>query len=97
MTHLRTYLLGVFAWLLIAAQGMAFAHTASFGDAPHDHDGITCDVAVLEDQGDIALPPSPLPTPPVLAFADTPRVFAFVSAPVMQPPARAPPPRAPPH
>ena len=97
MTHLRTYLLGVFAWLLIAAQGMAFAHTASFGDAPHDHDGITCDVAVLEDQGDIALPPPPLPNPPVLALADTPRVFAFVSAPVTQPPARAPPPRAPPH
>ena len=96
MTHLRTYLVGIFAWLLVAAQGVAFAHTASFGDAPHEHDGVTCDVAVLEDQGDIALPPPPLPNATVVDFTDAPRAFAFVSARLPQPPARAPPPRAPP-
>ena len=78
------------------AQGLAGAHAAAFGDAPHEHDGAPCVLALgsQADEDDAALPPVPCPlegrvTPAeATAFALTAAIRPTVTA---HPPGRAPP------
>ncbi len=71
------------------------AHAASYGDGPHEHDGIACAVTVLAEE-DMAL----LPVLPVSEFSQAPKPAhydaVFSSALYITPQGRAPPPRAPP-
>lgn len=96
MLQLRTYLVAFVAWLLIAASGVSIAHTAEHGHGPHDHDGIACDIAVLEDEADLALPPPEAPSLHTELREAAPQSVAFTSIDWLAAPARAPPGRAPP-
>ena len=95
MRALRRHILAFTALLLMIAQGASFAHAASFGGEMHSHDGVLCDVALLEEDMEAALPA------PDLVMVDAPIwnvVFETVAVArdVPRPPARAPPPRGPP-
>lgn len=97
MKSTATYRYGIalFAALFLIVQSFSFAHANSYGDAPHDHDGVECSLAVLAADQDVILPAplaiEPLPrreteTPP------TPRTEIFYKIPQ----GRTPPPRGPP-
>jgi len=87
----------LFALTLLLGQGVASAHIASYGDTPHDHDGVACTVALLAEDADIAVPPPPAPdiTRAVSYTSDWQDAFAQRALPART--ARGPPPRAPPH
>lgn len=81
--------------LFLAFQISASAHTTTFGDAPHEHDGISCVITTLAEIDQDILPVEPEvlaePSPIVLVWHET---FTSTSATTSQ--TRAPPPRAPP-
>lgn len=89
------WLIGAFAALFIFLQSYSVAHAASYGDAPHDHDGIACAVTVLGDDESVILP-----VPPVfdtLTVEATETIYPeFSSTVYIRPQTRAPPPRGPP-
>jgi len=87
--------MGAFIALFFALQSYSVAHASSYGDAPHEHDGISCAVTVLADDHLVVLP-----TPPVFEIIIADKVETFypdlVSAAYITPHGRAPPPRGPP-
>jgi len=89
------WLIGTFIALFFALQSYSVSHASTYGDAPHEHDGIACAVTVLaDDQAGI------MPTPPVfytLISDVTETIYPdFTSALYIRPQTRAPPPRGPP-
>lgn len=87
-------------WVLLAAltvftQTVSLAHAASNGDAPHEHNGIACDLGGLVTPDVVIEPPVNVPIlldfKPVKAAISTRQVIAWT-----WPPGRAPPPRSPP-
>ena len=89
------WLLGAFIALFFALQSYSIAHASSYGDAPHEHDGIACSVTVLADDHVVALPTVLIFETLIANTAET--VYPdFTSAAYITPQSRAPPPRAPP-
>ena len=87
-------------WVLLGAltfivQAASLAHAASNGDAPHEHDGVTCELGLLVVQDAVIEPPIAVPTRlhllPVRKIFLVRRTIAWT-----WPPGRAPPPRSPP-
>jgi len=50
------WLIGAFIALFFTLQSYSLSHASSFGDVPHDHDGIACDITVIAPDEDISLP-----------------------------------------
>ncbi|WP_147405902.1 hypothetical protein [Litorimonas taeanensis] len=93
----KTYrlLIMVLAGWFLAAQSFSIAHATAYGDNPHEHDGITCAVTVLNDQQYAPLPDNhivPLVPPSTIEIYTS--VYHTVAHSSQQ--GRAPPPRAPP-
>ena len=92
MVRLRSIFL---ALALLAFQLVGTAHAAEWGNAPHTHDGVVCDVALVAEEVEAALPATvsvpPLPDDFAADWTD-----AVPTRAVVAPPARAPPPRGPP-
>lgn len=89
------YWRGVLAILFIAAQSFTVSHAAQYNNAPHEHNGVTCEIALIAPDVDLI-------EPPVINFDGLP-VFTIETpaAPQTAPfipanPCRAPPGRGPP-
>jgi hypothetical protein len=81
--------------LFLAFQISASAHGATYGDSPHEHDGISCVITALaeHDQGVLPVKPEIVATRISVDFVwDEP--FVSILFPTNQ--TRAPPPRGPP-
>lgn len=89
------WLIGAFIALFFALQSYSLAHASTYGDAPHEHDGVACSVTVIADEH-VTIAPS-LPAAPLI-ISDTPETAYpdFTSASFITPQGRAPPPRGPP-
>jgi len=92
----RHIALAFFAILLLWSQGASIAHASNFGDLPHEHDGVACDVTLLGDEQDISLPPPETSDEPLAEFVERTSDTPYQSQVRLTPPARGPPPRAPP-
>ena len=92
MTAMRRYII-----LLALLLGGVFGnvHASAYGGEAHSHDGIVCDLGVLEEMGDFALPPTHVDAPTVV-LAPASWVDALPTRSVTSKPARAPPQRGPP-
>ncbi|WP_409433436.1 hypothetical protein ACJ3XI_02725 [Litorimonas sp. RW-G-Af-16] len=82
--------------MIFAVQSFALSHTAQFGDSPHEHNGVACDIAVVVSEQCVVTPeittfPAPAHDLDITDHAPYQDV-AFIS-----PQTRAPPPRAPPY
>ena len=92
MVRLRPILLAI---ALLAMQMVGTAHASEWGNAPHTHDGVVCDIALVVEEVDAVLPPTaPAPSAPTTLAADW--TDAVPTRAVVTRPARAPPPRGPP-
>ena len=89
------WLIGVFLTLFIALQSSSLSHASTYGDAPHEHDGITCSVTVLADDHEVVLPTVPVFETVISDIAET-AYPDFTSVLYIRPQGRAPPPRGPP-
>jgi len=64
------------ALLFLLIQGATLSHAASFGFAPHTHEGVLCTVAILtEDDQDDKL----LPAPVGIAISNLPPAYTPVT------------------
>jgi len=89
------WLIGAFIALFFALQSYSLSHATSFGDAPHNHDGIDCTMTVIAPEEDISLPAETVQF--VIESYSYPTAFSFpVPRPYSTIRTRAPPPRAPP-
>lgn len=97
MTRRSAYrsLIALFAVLFVSLQTTAVAHAAQFGDVPHEHDGMVCEIQTISSEQDVI---EPLVGETSAFVSVSPIVYEtpYVSAPVVTPPGRAPPPRSPP-
>jgi len=89
------YWRGVLAILFIAAQGFTVSHAAQYNNAPHEHNGVTCEIALIAPDVDVIEPPLitfvALPAFKVDIFA-APDITPFIPAhPCRAPPGRGPP------
>ncbi len=89
------WLLGAFIALFFALQSFSVAHASSYGEAPHEHDGVACSVTVLVDDH-VVITPVPLITHPIISETVETVYPDFTSALYLTPQGRAPPPRGPP-
>ena len=90
------WLLGAFIALFFALQSFSLAHASSYGDVPHEHDGIACSVTVLADEHVAALPTIAVFDTIISGTSET--VYPdFISVLYITPQGRAPPPRGPPN
>ncbi len=87
-------------WLLLGAltvfvQTASLAHAVSNGGAPHEHNGVTCELGLLAVQDAVVEPPVAVPVrlflQPIRRIVSVRRIVAWT-----WPPGRAPPPRSPP-
>lgn len=86
----------LFAALFLLVQGYGVAHAAGYGDAPHDHDEVTCVINVVASDHDCVLPPQLTADPlPILGLCAP--LTPYIRAAVQIPPGRVPPPRGPPN
>lgn len=83
------------AGLFLMTQSFSVAHASTYGDAPHEHDGIACIVTALNDE-DVAplLNTGAFQIEPVLVSGTFD--VNFYSTTLSNPQSRGPPPRAPP-
>ena len=81
--------------MLLLAGVFGNVHASAYGGEAHSHDGVVCDLGVVEEVGDIALPPTPVDAP-VVVLAPASWLDAVPSRSVTPKPARAPPQRGPP-
>lgn len=90
-TLLMTLVVGLFLWV----QSAAVVHAASYGDGPHDHDGVKCEMYRVAGSEQVILPaPVPVfPAPFITHEVYTPVINERIA---FWPPERAPPPRGPP-
>lgn len=97
MSLRRAYhvLIGIFALLVIGLQSNAVAHSAQYGDVPHDHDNIVCVLDGISCEDEVHIPPVSYVMTAIEPQARLYRVDSL-SAPFVTPPGRAPPPRSPP-
>lgn len=93
----RTYraLLAVIIGLFASLQVYTSAHAVSFGDAPHEHDGVACVLTIVAADDHIILPTKAI-TPKRIVARAAPKTQTFTSARYLAPQGRAPPPRGPP-
>lgn len=89
------WLIGAFIALFFALQSYSLSHAVSYGDAPHEHDGIACAVTVLADDQLAVLPVAPVFEAVKSEISET-AYPDFTSAAYLKPQGRAPPPRGPP-
>lgn len=88
---LKAFIVTLFLWV----QGAALYDAAAHGDAPHEHYGVTCDIANVVTPQVAPLPATPgVPKPPRDFTRAEPVILDF--RPWSHPPGRAPPPRSPP-
>ena len=74
------WLVGTFIVLFIALQSFSLSHATSFGEAPHDHDGIACELTVITSDEDLTLPvDTPQNTVQVFSFPENYNGFIPVS------------------
>ncbi len=85
----------VFAFAFFALQSAGLAHGYSYGDDPHEHNGIVCDIALAGDEAAVILPALPVVD---IVITTTPAVYSggIISAPARVNAPRAPPQRGPP-
>lgn len=90
------WLIGAFIALFFSLQSYSVSHASTYGEAPHEHDGIACAVTVLADDQAVILPTVPVFD---VVISDTPETIfpTFTSEPYLTPQGRAPPPRGPPN
>jgi len=89
------WIIGVFIALFISLQSYSLSHANTYGDAPHEHDGIACAVTVLADEELAILPAVPVFEAVTSDISET-TYPDFTSALYLKPQGRAPPPRGPP-
>ena len=90
------WLMGAFIALFFALQSYSLSHASTYGDAPHEHDGIACSVTVLADDQMVIIPTAPIFDSIEAELSET--VYPdFTSALYLKPQGRAPPPRGPPN
>lgn len=89
------FFIAVFAIIFVSVQANAVAHAAQFGDGPHQHDGMVCEVQAISAEQDVI---EPLVAVPSVTHFTTSAFYAtpYISASYVIPPGRAPPPRSPP-
>lgn len=97
MKIFRTYraALAILIGLFASLQVYTVAHAVSYGEAPHDHDGVACVLTIVAADEQIILPDQ-VDTPPLVMAVDAPETNIFTSTPRLLPQGRAPPPRGPP-
>lgn len=93
----RTYrfALVLLAGWFLAVQSFSTAHASTYGDHPHEHDGVACAVLAMVEEELAPLPDVQVPT----FIPQSPYITEFPAfTPVLYfaPQTRAPPPRAPP-
>ena len=89
------WLLGAFVALFFALQSYSISHASTYGDAPHEHDGIACAVTVISD--DLAAITIDAPViERAISNISEPVYPDFTSTLYITPQGRAPPPRGPP-
>ncbi len=76
-------------------QSFSTAHATTYGDQPHEHDGVACAVLAMVEEDLVIAPDAKVPsfiplTSPAAEFS------AFTPVQYLAPQMRAPPPRAPP-
>lgn len=76
-------------------QSFSTAHATTYGDQPHEHDGVACAVLALVEDELAVVPEVETPSSVSLVPADT-EFAAFTPIQYLAPQTRAPPPRAPP-
>ena len=92
--HLPSHRLAFLAALFVFVQALALGHAAAHADEPHDHYGVTCDLAAVAHVQTV-LPASS--ACPLVFPVETGIITPQFSEPVwIRPPGRAPPPRSPP-
>ena len=95
MRRAHNGLIALLIGLFLAFQISASAHATTYGDNPHEHEGVSCVITTLaeSDQGI-------LPVEPEIVAERIRVVFVwqekFVSTPIIVNQSRAPPPRGPP-
>ncbi|KCZ66437.1 hypothetical protein L53_03705 [Hyphomonas sp. L-53-1-40] len=90
----HTHHLAFLAALFVFVQALALGHAAAHADQPHDHYGVTCDLAAVAHVQTV-LPD--VPTSPFVLLIGTTVTEPQFSQPIwIRPPGRAPPPRSPP-
>lgn len=94
LTTCRRFILA-FAFAFFAMQSAALAHSYSYGDEPHEHNGQVCDIALVAEDGDVLLP-APAGLSPVQVFTRAAYIPAIKAAPHKINAPRAPPQRGPP-
>ncbi len=93
--RLHIAIIAMFAVLFLSLQSFALGHNAAYGDGPHEHDGVACDVSVLTSEDIAVVPVTPSFNAP--AAETTAETFtAYRSARYLRPIVRGPPPRSPP-
>lgn len=97
MTRRSAYhsLIALFAILFVSLQTTAVAHAAQFGDIPHEHDGMVCEIQTISSEQD-AIEPLVAVASDFIVVIEVVFEAAYVSASYVTPPGRAPPPRSPP-
>ncbi len=89
------WLTGAFVALFFVLQSFSLSHASTYGDAPHEHDGVACSVTVLADDQIVILPTAPIFETIDAELSET--IYPdFTSALYIRPQSRAPPPRGPP-
>lgn len=89
------WVIGLFAVLFLLCQSIGIAHSAEFGDAPHEHDGIACEIQTVTFEQDVVLPVLTI-THELVSYTASTEYDFIISAVFQTPQTRAPPPRAPP-
>lgn len=90
------YWRGVLAIVFILAQGFTVSHAAQYNNAPHEHNGVACEITLIAPDADIIEPPTPEYEPLPRFIVET--VFAVQITPlIIANPCRAPPGRGPPN
>lgn len=96
-TRLYRYTALCIAALFLLMQSVSIAHASAYGDAPHDHDGVSCAVSLIAESEAEAQPPAPQLPQPALTSAPQPSyITLFSSVKLSQNRSRDPPPRGPP-
>jgi len=85
----------IFISLLVWSQAASLSHVAVYGDEPHEHDGVICDVGIIASEVQAVLPPVPV-QPYVPAIGAEHPEPVVTNAVWIWPPERGPPPRSPP-
>lgn len=91
LRHLRF----VLAALFIFAQGFTVSHAVQYDNAPHEHNGVACEITLIAPDVDLIEPPLPVLGLPDPLFIDVvaPPFMAqfFVTHHCRAPPGRGPP------